>query len=103
VLDGLPLPESLVIQGFVNFGSYDPNEPYDCVVAEVWSEQLVDMNTQLRVLPNIDTFIEYRPHITIGYFKAGWFLDNYHSQFAAWVGSDIKTKGFNYGDMLSTP
>lgn len=78
VLEGYSIPPELSIRGYDMFPSTDPNEPFECVVALVEDPLLDDINAQLSVLPNISTFVEYEPHITIGYFRPGWFEDNWN-------------------------
>jgi hypothetical protein len=97
VLEGFELPSSLKIDHLEMFPSYDPSEPYDCVVARVADPVLDSMNQQLSVLPNVNTFVEYKPHITIGYFRAGWFEDNVDSLL---VKDRVGVLGFNYGNKL---
>ena len=68
VLSGVPWPKDLKISGLEVFPSPYEDERYDCVVARVDDESLVEMNEALSVLPNVNTFVKYKAHITIGYF-----------------------------------
>lgn len=83
----------LDIIGTEIFSSPYENEPYDCLVALADSQLLRDMNTALSVLPNVNTFPEYKPHITIGYFKPG-------SAGQVTLKNAVKTIGLNYGNKL---
>jgi hypothetical protein len=101
VLDGAELPTHVRVVGFENFGVRAVDESYDCVVALVEDPLLESLHNQLAVLPNVLTFPEYRPHITIGYFKPGWFEANY-DYLANMPSRTVKTKGLNYGNTLVT-
>jgi hypothetical protein len=101
VLDGVSIPKELVLGDVEMFPSTDPAEPYDCVVARVKDDNLDWLNKQLSVLPNVNTFVEYKPHITIGYFRPGWFVENRH-QFH-FNGNKVKVLGLNYGNALLAP
>lgn len=93
VLVGMPVPIELNVIGTEVFPSPYPAEPYDCLVARVESPELTDLNTALGILPNVNTFAEYKPHITIGYFQPG-------STGAVSLKDKVKTLGFNYGNKL---
>lgn len=49
------------------FDSPYEDEPYKCIVLAVESESLSDANKRLCMLPGINTFKDYVPHITIAY------------------------------------
>jgi SPP1 gp7 family putative phage head morphogenesis protein len=49
----------------------NPEKPYEVLVWEVESEELVKLNEQLRALPHTNNFPEYKPHATIAYLKKG--------------------------------
>lgn len=101
VLEGFELPTELRLGDAELFPSTDPNEPYECVVALVKDDTLFELNKQLSVLPNVSTFVEYKPHITIGYFRPGFFLENrYQFHFN---GDTVKVLGLNYGNALVAP
>lgn len=68
VLSDLEVPTELSISGLDVFPSPYPDEKYNCLVAKVEDESLNAMNTALSILPNVNTFPEYKAHITIGYF-----------------------------------
>lgn len=100
VLEGFELPTELVIDHYSVFPSTDPEEPYDCVVARVQDIRLNRLNEQLSVLPNVNTFVEYKPHITIGYFRPGFYKDRI-AQLNDQTRLTVKVLGLNYGDVLS--
>ena len=99
VLEGIDVPEYLGFDEFEVFPSTIPDEDYECVVARVNSNALRYMNQQLSVLPNVNTFPVYKPHITIGYFKPGWFDEN-SSGMERIVKGFVKTGEFDFGKEL---
>lgn len=98
VLEDIGLPETLSLKNgvFDCFPSPYPDEPYDCVVYRLYSPELQEINAQLSVLPNLNTFVEYKPHITIGYFKPGYFKANRRNLVAK---GTVRVLGYNYGSM----
>jgi 2'-5' RNA ligase len=99
VIDVDDVPEYVGFDGFEVFPSTVPNEDYECVVARVNSNALRYLNEQLSVLPNVNTFPTYKPHITIGYFKPGWFDEN-ASSMEHIVRGFIKTSDLDFGKEL---
>lgn len=93
VLADVELPSTLKISGLDVFPSPYEDEEYDCLVARVDDEALTAMNTALSVLPNINTFPEYKAHITIGYFEK-------NSWQPPLLKSSVKTLDLDYGHNL---
>lgn len=64
-------------------------EPYECVNAKIKClpdafesvDKLTKAHQQLGVLPNLATFPDFIPHVTIGYFKKG-FWEKHHDVFS---------------------
>ncbi len=56
---------------FGNIGIFNDHPDFDIVMITVESEDLAKMNLALAVLPNEETFPNYRPHATISYVKKG--------------------------------
>jgi hypothetical protein len=78
VANDVHIPEKLSITGYEIFLSpYDDEDAdYECVVALIDPTELNDANLQFGVLPNINTYPEFKPHVTIGYFyKGAWDSD----------------------------
>jgi hypothetical protein len=73
-LIGDPTGIIVTIQGVTNFGSHNPDLPYACIVAELGDEML-ELNAALSVLPHIDSFATYRPHITLAYVREDMAAD----------------------------
>lgn len=82
------------------FESPYEDEPYYCIVAKVEkTSELLEAHNKMTLLPNIQTFPEYKPHITIAYIKKDtiardvFIEDLKHSL----VGKEIRVIGLNYG------
>lgn len=71
------------------------------IVAKTWTPELQDANKRLSLLPHVNTFTEYNPHITLAYVK------NDPDIVQKWVkalnqvlaGMRISATGINYGDL----
>lgn len=70
------------------------------IVAKTWTPELQDANKRLSLLPHVNTFTEYNPHITLAYVK------NDPDIVQKWVkalnavigGMRVTATGINYGD-----
>ncbi|GAA4176470.1 2'-5' RNA ligase family protein [Gryllotalpicola koreensis] len=63
-------PAQLSVSHVEVFDSPDPDEPYGCVVARLdVTRELADAHARLSFLPHVDTFPEYKPHVTLAYVK----------------------------------
>lgn len=61
---------------FEVFESKIEEENYECVVALLDPNSILgDLHKQFGVLPNLATFPEYKPHVTIGYFNKGFWSE----------------------------
>ena len=73
---------------FDKFDSPYPDEPYYCVIGHVKvSEKLLEGHQRLSLLPHINTFGGYKPHVTIAYIEkddAAYkkFVSGLNEQFA---------------------
>lgn len=74
--------------------------PYGCVIAHVTSPALIEANRRLRFLPHVDTFVEYRPHVTLAYVQAADVSDAVEALRASLVGKALYATGINYGGAL---
>lgn len=80
-------------------GFFDTPDSYAVVAHLVKTPEIVDGHERLTLLPHINTFSEYLPHMTLAYVKKDADVD-------AWVkalnkqykGKKVKAKGINYGD-----
>jgi hypothetical protein len=57
------------------FPSPYPELDYDCIVVRMEDSNLEKINQQLAVLPGVQTYIPYKPHLTLGYFKGGHTIE----------------------------
>lgn len=99
VLAGIPVPLHLRTAGFEVFPSPYADEEYECLVVRVEDKHLTEINAQLSVLPNVSTFVEYKPHITVGYYRKGFYEDNKAALDGA-LYTSVETIGWNYGHIL---
>lgn len=81
--------------------SFDLGESYAIVGLVDPSPQLIDGHERLTLLPHINTFSEYTPHITLAYVKhdesiRDKWVNSLNEQYA---NKEIVTKGINYGDL----
>ncbi len=86
-------PSKLTLVSTEIFPSPYPEEQYDTLVARVEDKRLNKINQALSVLPNVNTFPEYKAHITIGTFETG--RTDYVS-----LKRSVKTLGLDYGQNL---
>lgn len=98
VLEGIELPKYLSLSRLEVFPSPYPDEDYMCLVAVVSDPALSEFNQQLSVLPGVQTYIPYKAHVTIGYFKGS--LRDEAGNVEDYLDSSVRTIGFNYGRML---
>ena len=69
VLKGWKL-EEVEIENVGFFESPYPDEPYYCIVGHVkLTPELIEGHQRLELLPHINTFAGYKPHITLAYIK----------------------------------
>lgn len=69
VLEGWDI-ENVTINDIGYFDSPYPDEPYYCIVAHINVDNLLfEGHSRLELLPHINTFLTYKPHITIAYIK----------------------------------
>lgn len=60
-------PPVLEASGLEVFGSPFPDEPYACIVARVAHPALLDAHQRLSLLPHINTYPDYKAHVTLTY------------------------------------
>jgi hypothetical protein len=73
--------------------------PYAPIIAHVSSPDLVEANRRLRFLPHVDTFPDYRPHVTLAYVH-DLSRDASLHYLQGLVGHELKATGINYGGAL---
>lgn len=69
VLDGWSLDE-VEIERVGYFENQLPDEDYVCIIAHIKvTPQLLEGHQRLSFLPHVNTFAQYRPHLTLAYIK----------------------------------
>ncbi len=67
VLLGWKIPD-LEIESIGVFDSPYADEPYKCIIAHIKvTDELLEGHARLELLPHINTFTKYRPHVTLAY------------------------------------
>lgn len=97
VLDGWT-PPPLTIKSVGAFESPFSDEDYSCIVAHIdVTPELLEGHNRLELLPHINTFLEYRPHLTLAYVKSEakdrWLLE-LGDQLD---GTTLTVRNINYG------
>lgn len=98
ILNTCPIPLDLELGNIEIFPSPYPEEEYVCAVVIVEDQTLFELNAQLALLPGVQTYVPYRPHLTLGYFKAG-HNDLLIDKFTTAVSLYVPTIGYDYGRM----
>lgn len=60
-----------VVRALVGEVDYFPNDGHDVLILRVESDDLVTLNAELGELPNVQTYPDYQPHVTLAYLKPG--------------------------------
>ena len=81
------------------FDSPYEDEAYYCIVAHIEvTPELMEGHQRLELLPHINTFTGYKPHITLAYVKKDEAIrDNVISMFKNMIGYKLPIKGLNLG------
>lgn len=70
VLDGWIMPDHVELSEIEVFESPFEEEKYSCIVARVnITPDLLDAHTRLELLPHINTFPEWKAHVTLAYVR----------------------------------
>lgn len=101
VLKGWSL-DTVKISDVTFFESPLEKEPYYCIVAEIEvSPQLAEGHARLQLLPHIDTFVDYKAHLTLAYIKKNDAIRdkviNHYKNVVKLPGRWILVRGLNYG------
>jgi 2'-5' RNA ligase len=88
--------------GIDRVGSFPSNldgEPYACIIGHIRvTAELLDAHARLSYLPHIDTFWDYKPHVTLGYVHKEFEQDAIATfSQATRGGAMLVPKGLNYG------
>ena len=88
------------------FPSTAQNEDYSVIVAKIEvSAELLEGHRRLQLLPHVDTFPDYTPHLTLAYIKNGpsgveWAesaLEKWLTTLSPLEGVELSISGINYG------
>jgi 2'-5' RNA ligase len=100
VLEGWE-PGEIAVDRIDSFPSNLDGEPYACIIGHIRvTPELLDAHARLSYLPHIDTFWEYKPHVTLGYVHEEFEGDAIQAFLEAWPeqsGWVLDPKGLNYG------
>lgn len=78
---------------------FDLGESYAVIGLVKATDEIVDGHERLTLLPHINTFSEYHPHITLAYIKKEADVDKWVKALGKrYDGKKVATKGINYGD-----
>lgn len=95
LLEGWELP-TVTIESVSYF---DTGDSYAVIALLERTPELVDGHERLTLLPHINTFSEYHPHITLAYIKKEADVDKWVSSLnRKYKGQKVATTGLNYGD-----
>lgn len=93
-------PGRVRVESVGSFPSTFDDDPYACVVGHIeLTPEILDAHARLSLLPHIDTFWDYKPHLTLGYVHRhheAEAVDEFSQQVA---GRELITRGLNYGRM----
>lgn len=92
--------KKIKIEDISFFESPYEDEPYFCIVAKVEkTPELLKAHNKMTLLPNIQTFPDYKPHITIAYIiKDEAIRDDFIKHLKKdLIGKELQVTGLNYG------
>ena len=91
-------PPQLVIDSIGVFDSPFANEDYACIVAHIkTTPELLEGHARLELLPHVNTYLEYRPHLTLAYVKRE-AKDRWLSELGDQLnGTTLTVKNIDYG------
>lgn len=99
VLRELPIPDTIKVDEELQmFPSPYKDDAYECIVAYVTSPEVFAFNNQLSLLPNVNTFTDYQPHVTVAYVREGWYNEH---KGAVLTQTTLSTIGLNYGKQIT--
>lgn len=100
VLEGWNLQE-ILIDDVGYFESPYKDEDYYCIVLHVRSTpELLEGHNRLELLPHINTFVGYSPHVTVMYIKKDEKIrDMIIEGLKHWRGQKLKINSITYGDI----
>lgn len=98
VLDGWTLPEFVELDGIEVFESPYDDEKYSCIVARIRiTPDLQEGHARLELLPHINTFLDWRAHVTLAYVTPE-SRDAWVASLEANLPRTLKVIGMDIGD-----
>lgn len=98
-LDGWE-PTAVEVESVGFFESVHEQEPYYVLIAHLkLTDTLLEGNARLKMLPHIETFSDYKPHITLAYINQDAQLRDelLYALNNRFVGKTVNVVGVNYG------
>ncbi|QOH56240.1 hypothetical protein C6Y44_09890 [Rhodococcus rhodochrous] len=81
-------------------GFFDTSDSYAVIAHIETTPELIDGHERLTLLPHIQTFSEYKPHLTLAYVSKDADVDKWVDVLGkAYNGKTVKAKSINYGDL----
>lgn len=97
-LIGWPRQVSVEVVGIEVFPSPYSDLPYGCLVARLGGDELAEMNAALSVLPHVDSFSDYKPHLTLAYLRPDIATHAGIPEATSWLlGKKLEVTGIDYG------
>lgn len=91
-------PPTLEIESVGSFPSTFGDEDYACIVAHIKvSDQLLEGHARLQLLPHIDTFPDYKPHLTLAYVQKSAEAKWLKALGTSLNGTKLEVNALNYG------
>lgn len=95
VLEGWVLDEVEIDE----VGYFETSDSFAVIAHVKTTTELIDGHERLTLLPHIQTFSEYRPHVTLAYVSKDADVDDWVDYLGSvYNGKTIKSVGINYGD-----
>lgn len=93
------MPQDVTISDIDVFPSNDPGMPYVTLIAKLEpTPNLIEANARLKLLPHLDTFSSYSPHVTLCYLNDSSDYQGYIDTLNKTLqGKTVKALGLNYG------
>jgi len=96
LLDDINFFESDMYIDHVSY--FDQSDDYKCIIGHVMGDgELERANARLSYLPHIDTFVTYRPHVTLGYVKSEYLHQAISALSLHLYHYRLLPTGINYG------
>lgn len=98
LLIGWPRDVTVEVTDIEVFPSPYDDLKYGCLVARLGGDDLLEMNAALGVLPHVDSFTEYKPHLTLAYLKPEIATYAGVPEATDWLlGTQLHVTGIDYG------